>query len=98
MLPKPLLVTPKMPLKFGVSVPADGWHAGSWGRSQAHLRGVRSSRPAAVMGEAGDMGSRAAGVRSRGAVFAPSRLWPVLGEKRGPEGAQRRREEGSNSM
>lgn len=71
MLPKPIFVTPKMPLKLGVSIPADGRHAGRRGQDQAHLEGARGSRLAGVMGEAGDMGSRTEGVGSRGAVFAP---------------------------
>lgn len=71
MLPKPIFVTPKMPLKLGVSIPADGRHTGRGCRGQAHLEGVRGSCLAGVMGEAGDMGSRTEGVGSRRAMFSP---------------------------
>lgn len=50
MLLKPIFVTPKMPLKLGVSVPVDGRHAGRRGQDQAHLEGARGSRLAGVMG------------------------------------------------
>lgn len=50
MLLKPIFVTPKMPLKLGVSIPADGRHAGRGCRGQAHLEGARGSRLAGVMG------------------------------------------------